>query len=948
MKGNEVMKMKRTMSVVMVLLMIIFSSMNAVVFADSENPAAGTEYFESFEGYAEGADGGWTSKNNGTSKVVSLDGNRCLLIEPQSSASGACIDFADSDKLGNAAKDSNFTVDFDFKFNEKNITTSVGGANKTPENHFSLSGNGSLKEAYAFLQAPASVDASRAYNSNVAWTGTISLPDTYKTAVSPSTTTGNTLYMHRWNHARMVCRTVEYADGEETKTADYAQIYINGKLLATLPQRYSATTLTQLAVSIDPKTVEGTGIYIDNVKAAVGEKGTREDISCDYEKYVLGPIGFDSSTTPDTSSANQYIGNAQIDSERITVKKGLTAVILDGINGKKAADKYVAKPASGDYLTSASIGTLNDGESFELSFDYLPTTSEMYFQQRVQIGTNAASFPRLMSLSDKCVKLNFSSDYKTYDTYYYNISSSGLNTNEWYRITYVLTGGNGTGTYNTASVYVNGIPVAQNVELTRYAAAIAGNTGEYMQWQKSGRTDIYGTGNFDNVQIKEYRGGAVFSAPVIADAVSQGYGAQYVPGDMTVADAKTYFALGKNLRYEITGENGSLASDTESAEGKYILAVSNDGRYAYAKLIANEAPVVNNTDSSSISGTNLAVTAKPGFDYGKGADNEAVSLKSENGTDVGKYSKSAGASKAQTAEFYMFAEDNSFNLKIAGRPTYDGSTFNGGWVLLDLSGGNVKIADNAGTDRLASPIHKNAAKYKIGEWTKIGLTVYPGSDKYTVRVNDEEFEGSFAKRIKANGYFEVQIGTSANVIIDDYKVLNGRMSHNKGEKAVLDTSALSCGILLDENKISAGKVIPDCFGANIPTAEKVFVNAEGTRISSPADGAKVIFVNGGLFTSYDIISRKNALTQVDTDTEGKLKFVVDKTTDKNLHAINAVFCGSELVRIQDMLPINFGSENSVYIYTDKPEDAQNNFKLLLWEISSATPFAKPIEYYVNK
>ena len=156
------------------------------------------------------------------------------------------------------------------------------------------------------------------------------------------------------------------------------------------------------------------------------------------------------------------------------------------------------------------------------------------------------------------------------------------------------------------------------------------------------------------------------------------------------------------------------------------------------------------------------------------------------------------------------------------------------------------------------------------------------------------------------------------------------------------------------------EVLGSDFNANMTVADVKEVTApEGAKFP-----LKITFAMKGVTASSKVQilhynAKKAAWEKIDTTvadgtvtgTFGSLSpvaFVVDKTTDKNLHAINAVFCGSELVRIQDMLPINFGSENSVYIYTDKPEDAQNNFKLLLWEISSATPFAKPIECYVNK
>ena len=949
------MKKSKKMFAMLLSLLMIFANLPAAVFADGE-VSASNEYFESFEKYNAdadifSADSDWGTVANGSATVVDYCGNKVLLVKPTGTAAGgAYLDVAA--KLGSAVTDGNFTVDFDFKFNDKNVVTSVDGANKTPENLFSLSGGASLKEAYAFFQAPSTLGAVKAYNSNVAYTGTSGLGDAYNTAVGPETTSGNSIYMHRWNHARMVCRSVVYTDGSTEKKADYAQIYINGKLVATLPQRYSKTELTKLAVGVDPKTVPDTGIYIDNVKATLGEKGVKADTSCDYERYAFGPYGFDSDvTTTSPSDSTTLFGNTAIANERFTLAKGKTVNILDGNYGKKSTDKYMSKPASsGDYQTATSIDTLNEGEAFEISFDYLPKATNLYFTQRI---TGAAQ-PALLTINSKSANLIGDGDL-----YYFNTSNTGLNTDEWYRITYVVVGGNGTGTYNTASLYVNGIPIAENVELTNYAALLKSkdsttypeSTSEYIQWQKSGRTDVQGEGNIDNLQIKVYRNGARFTAPAITEAASAGYGMQYV-SDMTVGNAKSYFKLDDQsiAAYAITDESGNnVSDDSAAAVGKYLNTVTKDGRYSYAKFIANETPLKDFSSAEGFfSGTNLTVTSKEGFDYGKGADNAAIGLNSTDGVNIGKFSVTPAGGKAQTIEFYAFAPDSSFILKIAGRPSYDGTTWNGGWTLLEMSGNKIKVAKNAGTDRLTSPAHVEVGTYKVGEWIKVGMTVYSGSDKYTVRVNGKEFEGSFAKKINENGYFECQIGRAASVIIDDYKVYNGRLPYNAGTKADIDTSSLAKGMLLENNVISVGKTITDSFSATPITSNKVFVDADGKRVSAPINNGRVIFENDGIFTSYLISARTNALTQVTSDVEGKLKFVIDKTTDKNVSVINAVYCGDSLEEIKTIETVNFGSDNSVYFYVDKPTDAQKVYKLYLWELTTTVPYSKSVEYYINQ
>lgn len=948
------MKKSKKMFAMLLSLLMIFSNLPAAVFADGE-VSASNEYFESFEKYNAdadifSADSDWRTVANGSATVVDYCGNKVLLVKPTGTAAGgAYLDVAA--KLGSAVTDGNFTIDFDFKFNDKNVVTSVDGANKTPENLFSLSGGASLKEAYAFFPAPSTLGTAKDYKSNVAWTGTVGLGDAYKNAVVPETTSDNSIYMHRWNHARMVCRSVVYTDGSTEQKADYAQIYINGKLVATLPQRYSQTELTKLAVGVDPKTVPDTGIYIDNVKATLGEKGVKADTSCDYERYAFGPYGFDSDvTTTSPSDSTTLFGNTAIASERFTLAKSKTVNILDGNYGKKSTDKYMSKPASsGDYQTTTSIDTLNEGEAFEISFDYLPKATNLYFTQRLQ----KTGLLTLLSIIDKSVKL-----IEGGDTYYFNTDKVGLNTDEWYRITYVVVGGNGTGTYNTASLYVNGIPIAENVELKNYAALLnskdsaiyPADTSEYIQWQKSVRTDIYGEGNIDNLQIKVYRNGARFTAPAVTEAASAGYGMQYV-SDMTVGNAKSYFKLDDQsiAGYAITDESGNnVSDDSAAAAGKYLNTVTKDGRYSYAKFIANEEPETVYSSAEGFSGTNLTVTSKEGFDYGKGADNAAIGLNSTDGVSVGKVSVNTAVAKAQTIEYYAFAPDNSFSFKIAGRLSYDGKKWNGGWVMLEMSGNKIKIAKNAGTDKLTNPALVDVGTYKVGEWIKVGMTVYPGSDKYTVRVNGEEFEGSFAKRIKENGYFECQIGRAASVIIDDYKVYNGRQPYNAGTKAVIDTSSLAKGMLLENNVISVGKTITDSFSATPSSSNKVLVDADGNRVSAPINNGRVIFENDGIFTSYLISARTNALTQVTSDVEGKLKFVIDKTTDKNVSVINAVYCGDSLEEIKPIETVNFGSDNSVYFYVDKPTDSQKVYKLYLWDLSTTVPYSKSVEYYINQ
>lgn len=946
------MKKSIKMLAIMLSVLMIVSMLPAVGFA-SGTSAVPTTWEETFESYAEGtsitSDSAWTTNGNVSAAVTNLDGNNVLEIKSTAASSTSSAISAAVDISSKLETTDNFTVDFDFKYNTTNIKTS----NYQTENFMSLTGGTDPKGAYLSIISPTAVDAAKGYTSH--WAP--STATDYTTAVGGNTASV-TVYPHRWNRARMICHTVTYGNNQ---TADYAEIYVNGTYLATLPYRFGSSNLTHLVIGLDKYDL-GSGIYLDNIKATASELTLAKAASCDYEQYAFGPVGFNNMTvgslTNSTGAAAKLIGNTAITSERISLPKNKTVTVMSGNYGKVTDDKYLNRTAaSQDLQTNTEINKLAEGEQFEISFDYLPATEDLYFTQRI---TGSAQ-PHLLKINNKTIKL-----FEEGDVYYTGTSEkAGLNTDEWYRITYVVTGGNGKSTYNKASVYINGMPIAENVELKSYATVLStkdstnyGSASEFIQWQSSTRTDSFGTGNIDNLQIRVYRNGANFVAPVKAEAVSAGYGKRYT-ANMTLAQLETEYSL-TNVdiaKYSFTDATGNAVTDKNTlAAGNYVTVTTTDGRKAYVKLVANSADSMNVIGIAGFTATYTnGTSAGIDIDYGKGTDNSAVKLATvEGSSSLSKFNPTMpGFVDAQTIEFNIFAENDSFNFNIAGRPTYTGvdTDWKGGFVLFQMNSKNIKIAQNAGLSESAEANMVKVDGYDIGEWIKVGMTIYPGSDKYVVRVNGQEYEGSFAKAIKANGYFECQIGkNTTSVILDDLRTYKGSLPYDKGEKAELDETTLGTGVILNGKSVSLpckSTISAENFTSTVLGAEKVFVDSTtGVRTATPVSGNKLILVNDGIYTSYTVTARTNEITQVESSDDSKIKFILDKTAEGTPCIINAVFNENLLQSASLDRTFTFDTTTKEYII-DKPNDTTKKYILYLWDVNTLKPLSGSCTYSVE-
>ncbi len=953
------MNKQRILSGIMSVIMIGMVCAIPSYASETDEPAVS----ENFSSYADGTDitandSAWLIKKNSNAdvdtfaRVETVDGKKALhfgISEGMGDVGTSAVDelrYSVKQKLAPEAENfsANYTVDFEMKLDGNNLSSYT---NKWVENYISAGDQGA-KGAYVTMYAPKTAGEKRAIfetlNTNA------NGKTEYFNAVDQKLVKTAALDLSKWHSYRVVVHSVSYTENNTEKTADYAEYYVDGMFAARVAGRFAGSEFTNITFGFDTKyTEKGIGMYISNVKVYDYERTEKAAESCDCVTYVVDKIDF-SADTLGTHTSPDYVGNGKIKING-TDK---TVDIAAGSNGKAADDRYLVKTSanSADMQLSGSVAKLNSTSAMEISFDYMPLASQTFsLWQRVDVGPKQIFAINNAVNNDGKTITFFGETYKNFTT---------LSNSQWYNIKLVVKGSNDVDTYNKGSVYINNIPVVKDADLTKYAqlynSGVTDETkkaGEYAAYGPISRTDLYGSGNIDNLFIKRYSGGAWTEYSDFARAEKGMTGTDIYAGDRTL-DYLAEDCFNGNAavkEYKFADDNGTAVTDISNA--KYCNVTLRDGTELSLFVNQNAEPSyaaanIEEYNTSLLSKANNLNAEAVKADFGRG-DNEGILLTKGETAGVGKINAGIASAKAQTVEFYFMSPDTSHDFTVATRPTYNGKDYDGGRGVLWFNSGNIRLINGSGGS-------VTVGTYKANEWIKAALTVISGSDVVKLRLNGETYIGHYKSPVFANGYFELQVfDTKYSIILDDIKLYNG-ISSEKDTKAGLNTSGFDDSMLISGRSISLPyKSNPvefdDYYISDNAAAQKLFINKDGEQISvdEAVSGDRLVFKNDGILSYYTLNVRDNAITQIPSEADGKVSFIVDNDGfDTKLAMFNAAYDGETLVSVS-MPEFTIGRRESFKkINLDCPEDDGKEYKIFLWDNSSQKPLSGVCTYTANK
>lgn len=934
------------------------------VHAAEANPA---DYYDNFEAYtlnSEAAECGWTPivpsqtyVGDTFTTAVEKDkwNNQYLHVGASESSAnatdrlyGISLDLAEA---VSAADGDNITVEYD-------LMLDADSTGKSGEFYFGLAGSKTLKGAYLTVQDPKVADGT---SWKTHWTGASGLtddPSSYVTVVNGKTAATN-LNAQQWNRYRWVMHTVKYG-ADSQYTADYAELYVNGEYMSTLPIRYGGAQLKYLNLGFSLAKPERMGFCVDNLKVYAEERTKAGALICDYIKDTIGMVTFSDLTVGTEYTNEDKIYNAG----GIQGNKG--AYIVVNKNNTKTYKVKVGGTNDNPYLVigsnnqstelqleglAATHAGLNEGEQYVLSFKYLPTGS-MNLSTRFGGQTNTP-MPLCSFNGASLTKIGTSSVN-------HSLGAAG----EWHNIRIIITSGSRDSNAtekDTLKFYSDGTLLAEAAWDNLNADKPAPYTPDPLQ-----RVDFIGNqASIDNIRLEVYKNGAVF-VPVIPalmqkNSRSTGYANDKVyVGEKTVLQVLSDLKLeqDKNLdRYRVVDSEGVAVSGTAMAKENTLLLTTVDGNEFSIPLVGNTV-IYSQSTAPDPKLDYLTITKDYPGAFGRDTTDTGWKITPAEIPDnesVHSMTLYPNVSAVPTVYKMSFLGKSNMGLTICGRVFYEpksDSNYSGGHALVRLINGSVCINDASGATTTTA---KQIGSYNDNEWVSIEIALFPGEQNYLVRINGEDWKtGTLGRSGTAwsfvmNGYIQLQIAknNSHEVVLDDVVFSVGIPEESAGMPEVTQVS----GVVTKTGKALYGPHGWDIssFTSDISVsddAEVRFINLDGSVATEGAyNGGKMALRRNGIYSYYSLYSRPNAFTSVGKNDSGVV-YWADLAMDATNRApviYNAIYSetesdGRKLTEVTS-LPHTWVKDNVTITFT-VPQDEKNDRRVMVWDKETMKPLTE--------
>lgn len=928
MRGN-VKTLKQIAAIGVVLAAGVIAGMTA--YAD-ESPAY-TENFESCAAGTAASDLGWYVKGSNTitqTAAVQYDGdNGYLHFEAAMNADQSYNLFGISKNIADAASlaaGENFTVEYDIKMEQGEIYSSLSNGG-TGQNNF--------RDAYTFVKPTA------ASNTVSLYTDTVALGADYKNAIGETLSASNSssvkYYTKDWNNYRFVVHSVEYTSGEEKKTADYADLYINGDFVASLPMRFGTNDLSYLCIGYNAnglKTEAKVAFNIDNIKVYKGEKDLKGAAAAsDSVTDLISLRSFNDLEAKKVYANNTTIYNANTvkgaDSRypNAVQATGGTVTTENGCFGKASDDIVVKNSTSGTIVIpfdkdNTTVTELANGDSIEYAMQFaLPQGAAN--GPTVELFSGAANKDYLFEVYKYGIKIGSETIYL----------SPAFEAEKWYNLKVRVTAGENGQYY--ASIYADGNALIENRLMTGYSQFNRIKLGA-------------GGGYVDNFSLKKYTAGAYEEAKTtpnimsVRDITEGMFNGSIFAGEQTAAQMLEKLELSGDeniFAYSVINADGTVISEEQYADtaaaGKYIKIKAKDANIYFLYLMGDSQLInissVSGVEEAGFTKSNVNLTAV-NLGYGRKSDDESILISSSDAEKNFWLTKNVNlANPVMTLKFSVFTGTETgvgIQTKIycaensAAEPTARDVN------ILTLKDGKIY-----------SKYSVEKGEYELNRWIQVAIQ-FDGGSAATVYIDGTPvFVDTYGPRA-------ISYMSSLDIRLDskDKKVFIDDISLTKGINSVIpDVPAISegDGMLVDlGNTISIPSGITNNILIGELSAEKGnicgYIKENGTFMNDSDNYTDGILVleNGGIYKYYTFKTRTEILSVEDTADGGKA-VIADLLDEAKEPVIIISYVGEDkALSGVELVPVsNDTLVGKAYISNEKINE-NSEINAYLWDMST--------------
>ena len=915
--------------------------------------AKSASWGESFESYEQGigADSiGWqyTRPKHETetfdAKVEEENGNKYLHVSSEiedfdktgSRVYGVSLDAAGA--IG-AASGENFTVEYDLKMDD-DIDTGAG------EYYFGLSGLANMKGCYMTFYGP---KTSGAAMGKTHWPGTSGLlnePAAYLEALGAETV-NNEIIGQAWNNYRWVVHTISY--GTDNKyTADYAELYVNGKYTAKVPVRFGGAELKYINLGFEKRDVKKAGFCIDNIKIYDGEI---PQAGAESYEYNITPENITDEDFSDLQAGTTFtngdrIYRKDVDNHKrnftVNTNSNVYSVgVFDGGRNKSAGDKYLgigynADGTAGNYTElQISTGlTLAEGTQYIHTFDYYSDDSKNLDIAARNSGTGLKS---LVTLKNGIITFKGQSTVSA--------SMVSYDKTKWHRMIIIITH---NADCDKVTVYADGNKLIDNADWQK-------TSGDYQ------RFDMTGFGFIDNFSLKTYSGSDEYE-PAVPNLIKKGSdinsgycnGTLYV-GNKTAGEVLTAADLNHDVNlisYCVTDESGNAVSPDAAAAGKKLNLETPDMNYSIPMTGNSFDRTIKASDWNTADSKKAATAQMNEADGVFGSDSSIMFVQADDYSGTRLATASPNGKSVPSFWYMSVLGKSDTDLRITGRIGHNDETgttvYSGGHNLVRLLNGKIFINDASSS---STTINKSIGSYSDNEWIRIELAFFPGQSKYSVKINDGEAQmGTFGVNgtewdMVLNGYIQLQVpGGKPAVAMSELTSYTGIPA----DVSKADITGVGSGLL------KRGKTIYTPYGRNpeayvsadklsvTDNAEKLcFTDADGKETSAAVDGGKaVVRSNDGIYSFYNIKSRENNCTIISGNNSETI-YLIDSKRDETVPVIYEANYDSE-GNLSAVKEIGYTSLIDGVSYAVSVAVSAQTRRIMVWDKNTMEPITQSI------
>ncbi|MBP3361282.1 MAG: heparinase II/III family protein [Clostridia bacterium] len=796
----------------------------------------------------------------------------------------------------------------------------------------------------------------------------VSIPYVHNDAKVTAPVSNVKLYPGAWNDIEWV---VHRSQAAKESTAD---LYINGSYSCTVKNRnddFMNKAVFNIGIAAGDKEAK---LLIDDIALYKGgyQKQDFANNACvsvidtDFSDMIAEENGSaDISKMPYYQGINAAGAN---DSQYVTVET------VTGNKGKGADDKAVywhnntglsGAPSSYDsymkFATDYSGKLIKAGDSTEFAIDFA------YDEVAAPLGITARLFDENYSAHKILNFIKVSPDRISLlgDKYVFT-NTPALIPGNWYRLRAVITAGDGISTYNTISIYINGIAAKDSAEgtviedfpLEAYREKVnSGGTNDYMQFM--GFSELWLQVNYkgwnvskgiyyDNLKLKNYLNGAkakrsIDSVDILISSPEKSAqrGTVYACGSDTVKDVISNFNMSDVKQYVVRDASGNEAAETESAIGKYIELKSQNNNLYYVH-IAENSQLKAISDASSADMTVDSNLEKQGVNV-RGNNNESIKL------------SKTGTAPSGSAQIKLFDETTTFGsystyqpviTNISVMPVRADSKFE----LRYYSFADTLHCQTSGTpykrgltgvyfDTDGKIYGKNSEypimDYEPNKWYKVTMIFYPGTSTFKIYINDEYASGDeytlfrypiqFVNRVDLVSYDEV--------IVDDIDIYTGK--YFAGESPEVTSSSEDAFVSGNQIYLPSGLITSDLvdYLSFDGTVSGVYTDAAKTqKTSSVLDGGVLEISKSGITADYTFVVCEENEVYLSKSGNNVNAYVL--CYEEGAKLILAKYAGGKLVKAN----IIDRADMSSFIFGNETTDQNETITAFIMDLSTLKPY----------